>query len=237
MSQSPTDNITISESDLKGPCNRLNRKFSLIEAQITQVSNAVTSSGSTTESANAASFTNPMAKSGDMIYEGVGLTPARLAGNTANVRKFLRQQGTGTLSAAPAWDTLVAGDIPNLSSVYAPIGFPGVYANYYNLAASTSLSGNVQRSSAVLPAGQYLVMIVCDIVPTTGTPILSGSIAWQNPAGTVGNGNFGPGGTSSPMTSSAVYKIRTNGTTNLSFTTTLTGSATYVLTIDVMRLF
>ena len=36
-------------------------------------------------------------------------TPAwtRLAGNTTATRKFLRQTGTGTVSAAPAWDTLL----------------------------------------------------------------------------------------------------------------------------------
>jgi len=37
---------------------------------------------------------------------------ARLAGNITATRKFLRQTGTGTVSALPAWDTLLAGDLP-----------------------------------------------------------------------------------------------------------------------------
>jgi len=37
---------------------------------------------------------------------------ARLAGNATATRKFLRQTGSGTVSALPAWDTLLAGDIP-----------------------------------------------------------------------------------------------------------------------------
>lgn len=41
-------------------------------------------------------------------------TPAwqQLAGNTTVTRKFLRQTGTGTVSATPGWDTFVAGDLP-----------------------------------------------------------------------------------------------------------------------------
>jgi hypothetical protein len=49
---------------------------------------------------------------GDLIAGNA--TPAwqRVAGNTTATRKFLRQTGTGTVSALPAWDTLVAGDLP-----------------------------------------------------------------------------------------------------------------------------
>lgn len=39
-----------------------------------------------------------------------------LPGNITTTRKFLRQTGTGAVSAVPVWDTLVAGDIPALSA-------------------------------------------------------------------------------------------------------------------------
>lgn len=49
---------------------------------------------------------------GDVPYASAANTLARLAGNTTTTRNFLRQTGTGAASAAPAWDTLIAGDLP-----------------------------------------------------------------------------------------------------------------------------
>jgi hypothetical protein len=49
---------------------------------------------------------------GDTIYSSAANTLAKLSGNATATRKFLRQTGTGAVSAAPAWDTLVAGDLP-----------------------------------------------------------------------------------------------------------------------------
>lgn len=56
---------------------------------------------------------SPMTTLGDIIYGGALGAGIRLAGNTTTSRRFLRQTGTGTASAAPVWDGLVAGDIPN----------------------------------------------------------------------------------------------------------------------------
>ena len=53
---------------------------------------------------------------GDLVYCSASNVLAKLAGNTTATRNFLRQTGTGSASAAPAWDTLVAGDIPSLST-------------------------------------------------------------------------------------------------------------------------
>jgi hypothetical protein len=60
----------------------------------------------------ASGMSNPMTTLGDLIYEDATPAPARLAGNTTTTRKFLRQTGTGSVSAAPAWDTLQDGDMP-----------------------------------------------------------------------------------------------------------------------------
>lgn len=49
---------------------------------------------------------------GDLIAANGTPAWARLAGNTTATRKFLRQTGTGTVSAVPGWDTLLAGDLP-----------------------------------------------------------------------------------------------------------------------------
>jgi len=57
---------------------------------------------------------------GDTAYGSGADTALKLAGNITATRKFLRQTGNGSVSAAPAWDTLVAGDIPDISATYAP---------------------------------------------------------------------------------------------------------------------
>jgi hypothetical protein len=65
---------------------------------------------------------SPMSALGDSIYGGAAGTRTRLAGNTTTTRKLLRQTGDGVNSAAPDWDTLQAGDIPDLSGTYATSG-------------------------------------------------------------------------------------------------------------------
>ena len=59
----------------------------------------------------AAGMSNPMTTLGDTIYENSTPTPARLAGNTTTTRKFLRQVGDGSNSAAPAWDQPTDADL------------------------------------------------------------------------------------------------------------------------------
>lgn len=54
---------------------------------------------------------SPSTALGDTIYHD-GTNDVKLAGNTTATRKFMRQTGTGAVSAAPAWDTLVDGDVP-----------------------------------------------------------------------------------------------------------------------------
>ncbi len=49
---------------------------------------------------------------GDLLYRAVSLW-TRLAGNTTATKKFLTQTGTGSASAVPGWNTIIAGDLPN----------------------------------------------------------------------------------------------------------------------------
>ena len=55
---------------------------------------------------------NPMTTSGDTIYGGSGGAATRLAGDTSNVRKFLRELSVAGVAQVPAWDTIQAGDVP-----------------------------------------------------------------------------------------------------------------------------
>ena len=49
---------------------------------------------------------------GDLIAANATPAWSRVAGNTTATRKFLRETGNGSVAALPAWDTLVAGDLP-----------------------------------------------------------------------------------------------------------------------------
>jgi hypothetical protein len=75
----------------------------------------------------------------------------------------------------------------------------------------------------------------CDVSPT-GAVNLIGSISWRDDRGITGTGNFGPGGTSAAETSSAIFSINTDGVVNLTFSTTLTGTASYNVTVSVVKL-
>ncbi len=48
---------------------------------------------------------------GDILYSSATNTLSKLSGNTTSTRKFLRQVGNGSISAAPAWDTIQTGDL------------------------------------------------------------------------------------------------------------------------------
>ena len=68
--------------------------------------------GGTGQSTALAAFNalSPLTTLGDTLYH-TGSNNTRLAGNTTTTRKFLRQTGTGTVSAAPAWDTVTKSDV------------------------------------------------------------------------------------------------------------------------------
>jgi len=56
---------------------------------------------------------------GDLIYGSGADTAAALAGNITITKKFLNQTGNGSVSAAPVWSILAAGDIPDISGTYS----------------------------------------------------------------------------------------------------------------------
>ena len=90
-----------------------------------------------------AAITNPMTTLGDVVYGGASGAPTRLAGNTTTTKKFLRQTGNGTVSAAPAWDVLVAGDIPDLSAIYQPLD-----GDLSAIAALSGTAGLLRKTAA-----------------------------------------------------------------------------------------
>lgn len=115
--------------------------------------------------ASGSGFTDPMTTLGDIIYEDATPTAVRLAGNTTLTRKFLRQTGTGTVSAAPAWDTLTVADLPTiqapaLGDTLSPSAQPTVYKftiPFNNATLAGTNAATAQVTLAVLPAGAVLL--------------------------------------------------------------------------------
>src|SRR3990167_5748768 len=64
---------------------------------------------------------------GDILYRG-NTEWANLAGNITTTRKFLRQTGSGAASAAPAWDTLLIGDLPTVTVAKGGTGLTTIAA-------------------------------------------------------------------------------------------------------------
>jgi hypothetical protein len=110
-----TSNSTLTTlSSLSLPGSQVSGNISGNAANVTgTVAIANGGTGQTTKAAGYDAL-NPNTTLGDISYRGAS-NNVSLAGNTTTTKKFLAQTGTGTVSAAPAWATIVAGDVPTLN--------------------------------------------------------------------------------------------------------------------------
>src|SRR5580765_530212 len=86
---------------------------------------------------------NTFALLGDLIYGGVAAAPTVLSGNTTSTKQYLSQTGTGTVSAAPAWATIAAGDITGL----AAIATSGKWSDLQNATAALTLANGTNNTT------------------------------------------------------------------------------------------
>lgn len=91
---------------------------------------------------------------GDLLYASAATTLTKLGGNTTATRKFLRSTGSGTAATAPAWDTLAAGDIPDLSATY--LTTTSAASTYESKFTTLSIAKGGTGSTGPTAAGQYL---------------------------------------------------------------------------------
>lgn len=75
---------------------------------------------------------------GDTLYASATNVLSKLSGNITTVKKFLTQTGTGSVSAAPTWETLDPSDI---NTQYGSF--------FYDF--STTLSGNITNTQTTIP--------------------------------------------------------------------------------------
>jgi hypothetical protein len=101
---------------------------------------------------------------GDILYSGATNTLAKLAGNTTTTKKILIQTGTGSASAAPAWDTLSSGDIGGLGTMATQdannVAITGGSVNNTTIGNSTPTTGafttlTANSGSTVLDASNF----------------------------------------------------------------------------------
>jgi hypothetical protein len=172
---------------------------------------------------------------GDTLYSSASNTLSKLSGNTTTTRKFLRQTGTGTVSAAPAWDTVTAsdvglGNVSNTAQVTSVTGTSPVsssggttpaislasgYGDTQNPYASKTANYVLASPNGVAGVPSFRALVAADIPTlnqnTTGTA--------SNVTGTVAIANGGTGATTQQGAINALagattsgYFLRGNGT-------------------------
>jgi hypothetical protein len=149
--------------------------------------------GQTTASA-AFNALSPLTTLGDLVYENATPAAARLAGNTSATKNFLTQTGTGSASAAPAWGTIAATDIPAaLSNTTSVNGVTIPTAAGSATATQTIASGSAAMGTSAISSGTCASAVT---VSATGV-----SAALSNPTGTP----TGTAGSSGSMSAGTYY--------------------------------
>ncbi len=107
--------------------------------------------GGTGQTTKAAAYDalSPLSTLGDLPYGGASGTGTRLAGNTTATKKFLTQTGDSVNSAAPAWGTIAAGDVPTLNQ-----NTSGTAAG---LSATLAVGSGGTNSAAALNSNRFMI--------------------------------------------------------------------------------
>jgi len=158
---------------------------------------------------------------GSTQYQSAADTTATLAPNTTATKKFLRQTGTGTVGAAPAWDTVIAGDITNGQIAIANGGTGASTAQTgLNALAGGATPITAGSGKALISNGTNVSFGQLDLAAATGiTGILQPEnggygFAFGNMEGlrNIAGYNLITGGTSFPISTTDGHIMWVNGT-------------------------
>lgn len=149
--------------------------------QGTAVGIAYGGTGATTKTAAFNALT-PMTTVGDIEYHD-GTNGTRLAGNTTTTKKFLRSTGNGTAATAPAWDTLVDGDLPSAltGKTYNALSLTAA-ATGFTIAGGTT-SKTLTVSNTLTLAGTDAATLNIGAGGTLGSAAFTASTAYAPAAG------------------------------------------------------
>jgi len=118
---------------------------------------------------------NATTQLGAIHYQSNTNVTSLLAPNTTTTKKFLRQTGDGTNGAVPAWDTLIASDIPALS--------------YISSTASQTANFVLAAPNGSAGAPTFRALVTTDIPGTLGATTHSGSVTLNGSANLVFTGS------------------------------------------------
>ena len=156
---------------------------------------------------------------GALPYQSAANTTSLLSPNITATKKFLRMTGDGTNGTAPAWDTIVAGDIP---SHY--IGTTSITFNRSSAAQSLTGITSIDGSAATLTTARNINGVAfngsADITVTAAAGTLTGATL---ASGVTASSLTSVGTLSSLTVTGGNYLISPN--TNFSAPGTLDGSA------------
>jgi hypothetical protein len=110
---------------------------------------------------------------GDLIAANGTPAWARLAGQTTTTRKFLRQTGTGSVSALPSWDTLADGDLPTHSHAAEDINSGTLALARGGAAADLSATGPGFLKQASAGAAVTVAALAAGDIPNLDTSKLT----------------------------------------------------------------
>lgn len=191
--------------------------IAIAASQVTSGTLAIAQGGTNAATASAA-FNNlsPVTTLGDIIYGSGTNTNSALAGNTTAVKQFLTQTGNGTISAAPAWGALSAGDIPNLPATIITSGQLGVTNGGTGIDASGATNGQI-----FIGTGSGLALST--ITAGAGMTVTNGggSITLAVNASTITSGILQPGNGGTGVNNAGTFTNASN--------TTITGGGTVAL--------
>lgn len=138
---------------------------------------------------------------GDTLYASAANTLSKLSGNTSTTRKFLRQTGNGTASAAPAWDTVTKTDVglANVENTALSTWAGSSSLTTLGTLSGLTVSGTVNLNALIYPA-----------VDGTAGQVLStnglGTLSWASaaiPSGSTGDVQYADG--SGGLTSTSYF--------------------------------
>lgn len=152
---------------------------------------------------------------GDILYGSDSNTVARLSANGTSTKKFLTQSG----SDAPAWGTIVASDVPDLSGTYVTLGTAQTITGAKTLSADLTLSASLLMSlNSYIDIGPARIMydsnngaIRITTNATTNPPSIGLYADGFVAAGGVGSGGGGGGAMVLNDLTDVTITSRTNG--------------------------
>ena len=141
---------------------------------------------------------------------------ARLAGNATATWKFLRQTGTSTVSALPAWDTLLAGDLP--AHTHAESDVTSLATDLTNRPVKGG-AWPVSKAAVINSSGQLdgAAGTATDCVLVNGTGAAKANVAHTHAATDIVSGTLDNARTSGTASATASTLVLRNGSDGASF--------------------